>query len=141
MLEQPAGEGRRARRIRRRVLDRVAALRTSTAGPWRDQMAYNWIFPDLESYAFDTFPYENALMAVRPDASAEIVWRVETGIPECPSPLYVDGRVILVKNGGLATCVDAETGETRVEVFVSEADAGRFQQRFPDLAPSWPAAG
>ena len=66
----------------------------------------------------DTFPYENALMAIKPDASAEIVWRVEKGIPECPSPLYYDGHVIMVKNGGLTTCVDAKNGEIQFSEYL-----------------------
>jgi outer membrane protein assembly factor BamB len=32
-------------------------------------------------------------------------------IPEVPSPLYHDGRVYIVKNGGILTCVDASTGK------------------------------
>ena len=39
-----------------------------------------------------SFPYENAIMAVRPPDSdgkvAEIVWKFEKGVPEVPSPLY-----------------------------------------------------
>lgn len=64
----------------------------------------NWI---------DTFPYEDALMALKPDSSAQIVWRVEEGIPEVPSPLYYKGKVYLVKNGGMVTCVDAKTGDVK----------------------------
>jgi len=32
-------------------------------------------------------------------------------LPYCPSPLFYDGKVYLVKNGGLATCLDARTGQ------------------------------
>ena len=28
------------------------------SGRWRDQMAYHWVFADLEPFEFDTFPYE-----------------------------------------------------------------------------------
>ncbi len=53
-------------------------------------------------------------MAVKPPAEAgqvaEIVWKHEKGVPEVPSPLYYDGRLYSVKNGGMITCLDAKTG-------------------------------
>jgi len=65
----------------------------------------------------ETFEHRNALVAIRPGDGdgkpAEIAWQHGRGVPECPSPLYHDGRVYLVKNGGLATCVDARTGEMK----------------------------
>ena len=69
-------------------------------------------WPKFENWV-NTFPYENALMAVKPDSTAEIVWKVEKGVPECPSPLYYQGRVYMIKNGGMVTCVDAKTGEVK----------------------------
>ena len=41
-----------------RQRDKIPSMRQSAAGPWRDQMAYHGVFPDLAPYAFDTFPYE-----------------------------------------------------------------------------------
>ena len=38
--------------------DRVTGLQVVEEGPWRDQMVYHWVFPDLEPYEFDTFPYQ-----------------------------------------------------------------------------------
>ena len=32
-------------------------------------------------------------------------------IPEVPSPLYADGLIYFVKNGGIITCLDHKTGE------------------------------
>ena len=64
-----------------------------------------------------SFKHKNALVAIRPgdgdERPAEIVWQYPHGVPECPSPLYHAGHVYLVKNGGLATCLDAKTGEAR----------------------------
>ena len=61
-----------------------------------------------------TFKHANALIAIRPGdgekRGAEIAWQHGQGVPECPSPLYHDGRIYLVKNGGMATCLDAKTG-------------------------------
>jgi tyrosine phenol-lyase len=38
--------------------DRINGLQVTSDGDWRDQMAYHWVFPDLELFEFDTFPYE-----------------------------------------------------------------------------------
>jgi tyrosine phenol-lyase len=38
--------------------DRVAPLQVTEEGAWRDQMAYRWVFPDLEPFGFETFPYQ-----------------------------------------------------------------------------------
>ncbi|PHS08207.1 MAG: hypothetical protein COA78_12965 [Blastopirellula sp.] len=35
----------------------------------------------------------------------------EQGIPEVPSPLYYDGFVYFVKNGGIITCINLKTGK------------------------------
>ena len=73
----------------------------------------------------DSFPQENAIMAIRPPGKngsvAEIVWKHEKGVPEVPSPLCYDGRVYSVKNGGLVTCLDARTGEMK---YRERLDAG-----------------
>jgi len=41
-----------------RQADGIGALQVLEEGPWRDQMAYHWVYPDLEPFAFDTFPYQ-----------------------------------------------------------------------------------
>lgn len=73
----------------------------------------------------DSFPQENALLAVKPpakpDGIAEIVWKYEKGVPECPSPLYFDHRVYMVKNGGMVTCLDSKTGK---EIYQAKLGAG-----------------
>lgn len=69
----------------------------------------------------DSFPYENALLALAPGDSARVVWKFEKGIPECPSPLYYKGQIYMVKNGGLVTSVEAKTGQ---EVFSDRNGAG-----------------
>ncbi len=67
----------------------------------------------------DSFEQENGLVAIRPAANAgdkaEIAWRYRTGVPEIPSPLYYKGRIYLVKNGGIVTCLDAKTGEKKYQ--------------------------
>jgi outer membrane protein assembly factor BamB len=40
-----------------------------------------------------------------------VAWKIEQGVPEVPSPLAWDGKIYLVRNGGLFTCVDAASGK------------------------------
>lgn len=62
----------------------------------------------------DSFEQENALLAVRPGAydgaETKVEWRHSYGVPECPSPLYYNGLLYLVKNGGIVSCLEAKTG-------------------------------
>ena len=72
-------------------------------------------WPKLVAW-LNAFEHANGILAIRPgtaDAPPEVVWQYPRGVPECPSPLVVDGRVYLVKNGGMATCLDAATGELK----------------------------
>jgi len=60
------------------------------------------------------FKADHGLVAIKPsgegDVTASIVWTEKTAIPEVPSPLVYDGRVYMVRNGGILTCVNAQTG-------------------------------
>jgi tyrosine phenol-lyase len=38
--------------------EEVHALQVVEEGAWRDQMTYHWVFPDLEPFEFETFPYQ-----------------------------------------------------------------------------------
>lgn len=58
----------------------------------------------------------NRLMAVRPGskgeiAPANIAWSEKKGVPGVPSPLYYDGRLYTIKDGGLVFCRVAASGE------------------------------
>ena len=76
-------------------------------------------------YAFlDQFKFANGLIAIRPgndERETEIAWQHNRGVPECPSPLCYDGRVYLIKNGGILSCLSAETGTLH---FQERLDAG-----------------
>jgi outer membrane protein assembly factor BamB len=55
---------------------------------------------------------DHGLLAIRIENDKPIViWRENTSIPEVPSPLLFKGRLFLVRNGGVATCLDAATGK------------------------------
>jgi outer membrane protein assembly factor BamB len=55
---------------------------------------------------------DHGLLAIHV-ASGEpsVVWRENTSIPEVPSPLLYKGRIFLIRNGGVATCLDASSGK------------------------------
>ncbi|MSU20686.1 MAG: pyrrolo-quinoline quinone [Pedosphaera sp.] len=60
---------------------------------------------------------ENALFAVRPGGRGDITethlaWKETRGLPYVPSALFYDGRVYVVKNGGMVSCYEARTGRT-----------------------------
>jgi outer membrane protein assembly factor BamB len=59
---------------------------------------------------------QNVCLAVRPGGRGDVTdtrvaWKQTRGLPYVPSPLCYEGRLYLVKNGGLASCFDAKTGE------------------------------
>jgi len=59
---------------------------------------------------------QNVLMAVEPGGEGDITdthvkWTQPRYVPYVPSPLYHDGMVLMVKDGGIVTSHDAETGE------------------------------
>jgi outer membrane protein assembly factor BamB len=59
---------------------------------------------------------ENVLVAVKPGGTgnlteSHIAWKQTRGLPYVPSPLLYQGRVYLVKDGGMASAFDARTGK------------------------------
>ncbi|MEX0586827.1 MAG: PQQ-binding-like beta-propeller repeat protein, partial [Pirellulales bacterium] len=57
------------------------------------------------------------VFAIRPGGKGDVtathvVWRLERGGPHVPTPLYHEGRLYLVSDTGIVTCLDAATGET-----------------------------
>jgi outer membrane protein assembly factor BamB len=58
---------------------------------------------------------ENLLVAVKPGGHGDITqshvaWKFTRGLPYVPSPVYYDGRIYLIKTGGMLSSVDAKTG-------------------------------
>jgi outer membrane protein assembly factor BamB len=62
-------------------------------------------------------PYrDHGLVAIKPGGKdnvtdTHILWQEKKSVPEVPSPLYYDGRIYMIKNGGIVSCMDAETGK------------------------------
>jgi hypothetical protein len=54
------------------------------------------------------------LMALRPGqfpkSEDRVAWTYGKGIPEIPSPLAYDGKLFLIRDGGLLQCMDTQTG-------------------------------
>jgi outer membrane protein assembly factor BamB len=59
---------------------------------------------------------QNAVLAIRPGGKGDItqtdlLWKSMRSLPYVSSPLYHDGRLYTIKNGGLASCYDATSGK------------------------------
>jgi outer membrane protein assembly factor BamB len=92
------------------------------AGPARQHFAYldadkNGRLTRMEyvaaAHAFDAS--RNVALSVRPGGKGDVSdthveWSHARGLPYCPTPLVMDGRVYLLRNGGLLTCLDAASG-------------------------------
>jgi outer membrane protein assembly factor BamB len=58
----------------------------------------------------------NAVLAIRPGGKGDITrthvaWKSTRSLPYVSSPLYHEGRLYTVKNGGLISCYDAKSGK------------------------------
>lgn len=45
------------------------------------------------------------------DKEGKILWKEPRSVPEIASPIFYNGRVYMVTNGGIVTCVNAEDGK------------------------------
>jgi outer membrane protein assembly factor BamB len=59
---------------------------------------------------------EPSLLAVRPDGrgdvtKSKVAWKLDRAIPRTPSPILVGDELYIVTDNGIATCIDAQTGE------------------------------
>jgi len=58
----------------------------------------------------------NVVIAIKPGASGDatkthLLWENTKFVPFCSSPLYANGLIFTVKDGGIFSCLDANTGE------------------------------
>jgi outer membrane protein assembly factor BamB len=68
-----------------------------------------------------------SMLAIRPDGHGDVTdthieWTQKKGAPHTPSPLLIGNELYLVSDGGIATCLDAKTGD----VHWSERIGGNF---------------
>ena len=71
---------------------------------------------DWDQLQAATAKAENVMLAIKPGGSGNITsthvdWKFARGLPYVPSPVFVDGRVYLVKDGGMISSLDARTGK------------------------------
>ncbi|MBI5802651.1 MAG: PQQ-binding-like beta-propeller repeat protein [Verrucomicrobia bacterium] len=71
---------------------------------------------EYEGMADQFVQAENAIFAIKPGGRGDItdthvVWKHNRSLPYVASPLFHQGRVYSVRSGGMATCLDAKTGE------------------------------
>ncbi|MHC4727517.1 MAG: outer membrane protein assembly factor BamB family protein [Planctomycetota bacterium] len=67
----------------------------------------------MSGFAANSHP---SLMAICPGATKDarkshVVWEMRRGIPETPSLLYCRGKLYLLRDGGVLTCLKAATGK------------------------------
>jgi outer membrane protein assembly factor BamB len=72
--------------------------------------------PQWEKVVATMAKTESAMIAVRPEGQGDltqqaVVWKEKRALPEVPSPLYYQGKLYLVKDGGIVSCYDAKTGK------------------------------
>jgi outer membrane protein assembly factor BamB len=57
---------------------------------------------------------QNLVVAIKSGVrDPHVAWKYDKSVPFCASPLWYDGRVFTVKDGGILTCLDAATGRPR----------------------------
>ena len=61
----------------------------------------------------DPWEHANGVISVDPigkQDSPSLVWQHSENIPECPTPLICNERIYFVRNGGVVTCLDLNSG-------------------------------
>ena len=71
---------------------------------------------DWDRLAGEMAKGENVMLAVKPAGhgnitTTHVAWKTTRGLPYVASPLFYDGRVYLIKNGGMISSLDARTGK------------------------------
>ena len=72
--------------------------------------------PEYEYFREIVDKGRNLVLSIRPGAEGEatethVRWKQARLVPFCASPLYVDGLVFTVKDGGIVSCLNAATGK------------------------------
>jgi outer membrane protein assembly factor BamB len=87
---------------------------------WTVQSSGEGVVPSIvwgEGLVFTSSGYGSpTLRAIRPDGRGEVTathvaWESRANVPLMPSLLYTDGLLFCVKESGVASCLDAKTGQ------------------------------
>ena len=57
-------------------------------------------------------------------SATNLAWKREKSVPQCPSPLLMGKKILLMKDSGVATCLDALTGD---ELWQERMDVSYFK--------------
>jgi outer membrane protein assembly factor BamB len=71
---------------------------------------------------------KNLILSIKPGAKGEatdthVVWRHARLVPFCASPLYVNGLIFTVKDGGVLQCLNAKTGKSLKQLRLEASDS------------------
>lgn len=71
---------------------------------------------DWDALLARTAKGENVCIAIKPGgqgdiAQSHLAWKFTRGLPYVPSPLYYEGRLYFLKDGGMLTSLNARTGD------------------------------
>lgn len=71
---------------------------------------------DYEMVQANDAKAQNVLLAVRPGGLGDIsqthvAWKVTRGLPYVPSPLFYEGRVYIIRDGGMISSFEPQTGK------------------------------
>jgi outer membrane protein assembly factor BamB len=58
----------------------------------------------------------SGLVAINAESTGDlsdsaVIWRISKGMSEVPTPIYYKNRLYMIKDGGILTCINPETGE------------------------------
>lgn len=86
---------------------------------------------DLEGLKSMMAKGENLLVAFKPGLAGEVsagqvAWKQSRGLPYVPSPVLYQGRIYLVKDGGLASSFEAKTGQIHYQQERLDAIGGYY---------------
>ena len=89
--------------------------------------------PQWEKVIATMAKIESAMIAIRPRGQGDltqtaVAWKEQRALPEVPSPLFYEGRIYLVKDGGIASCFDAKSGKLH---YRERVGAGGFYYSSP----------
>ena len=55
------------------------------------------------------------MLAIKPDREGDltsnVLWTEKLAVPEVPSPLFYENRLYLIRNGGILSSLDAQSGK------------------------------
>lgn len=97
-------------------LDELSAARRDYIRAW-DRNRDGKITPeDFELLRAGDSRADNVLVALKPGGTGDIsethvAWKYRKALPYVSSPLFYEGRIYIVRDGGLMSSIDAKTGE------------------------------